>query len=69
DTTRLQQKSKFGVTKSSAASSSSHPAYRQYSEYELGMAGFNYNIAVMTNWPLLPYGQGLMDAMQRDLAS
>ncbi|MCI53509.1 hypothetical protein A2U01_0074756, partial [Trifolium medium] len=34
------------------------------SEYELGMTAYNNNEAVMTDWPLPPYGPGFMDADQ-----
>ncbi|MCI72244.1 hypothetical protein A2U01_0093507, partial [Trifolium medium] len=40
------------------------PQHGQYSEYELGMAAYNYNTAVMTDWPLPPYGPRLMAADQ-----
>jgi hypothetical protein len=41
------------------------PQHGQYSEYELGIAAYNYNTAVMTDWPLLPYGLGWMVTYQK----
>ncbi|MCI69311.1 hypothetical protein A2U01_0090572, partial [Trifolium medium] len=36
------------------------PQHGHYSEYELGMTTYDYNTAVITDWPIPPYGPGLI---------
>ncbi|MCI27209.1 hypothetical protein A2U01_0048407, partial [Trifolium medium] len=40
------------------------PQHERYSEYALRITAYNYNITVMTDWPLPPYSPGLMAADQ-----
>ncbi|MCI48924.1 hypothetical protein A2U01_0070167, partial [Trifolium medium] len=58
------QRSKFGVTHHPQHHPHHIPQHGQYSEYEFGMVAYNYNTAVITDWPLPPYGIGLIAAIR-----
>ncbi|MCI59994.1 hypothetical protein A2U01_0081249 [Trifolium medium] len=60
----MQQRSKFGVTKSPQHHPHHIPQHEQYSEYELGMTTYNNNTVVMTVWTVPPYSPRLMAADQ-----